>query len=410
MRYDIRGKYPNEVNEELASIIGEAFPSSKKIIIGGDLRTSTPFLKNAIIYSLNAESIEDLGIANSDLVAFYAKHENSKGIMITASHNPWEFNGFKFLNENSTPFNNEQLEEIKKNSLEISKVEKKEKKYVPRYQEGYEAYFYEIKDKIGTKFDINIYAINSAALAPLKYANKQNIIKTKVIGDSYVLDPSIPSNPSLEYVKNLDMKKGVVLDADADRGIIIDDKKPVNAHALIYAFAKALNSKKIVVSVDFSEDLKKRLEEKGIKVETTPVGDVFVSNKCYNMKCNLFAEPNYHFGFPFISYYSSGVLAGLIYDAYDVRKYLPNQLPYFYSESINLKKETFAKLKETIKKKYEVINEIDGIKFKVNTSYVLLRFSGTSHNKARIYIEDTEKERIKKALAHIKHLINEVVV
>ena len=409
MRYDIRGKYPDEVNEELALIIGKAFPPSEKIIIGGDLRTSTPLLKNALIYSLNTELIEDIGIAHSDLVAFYAKHEDSKGIMITASHNPWEFNGFKFLNENSTPFNNEQLEEIKKKSLEVSKVKKKEKKYVPKYQEGYEAYFAEIKDKIGTKFNITIYAVNSAALPSLKYANKQNIVKTKVIGDSYVLNPSIPSNPSLDYVKNLNIQKGVVLDADADRGIIIDDRKPVNAHALIYGFAKALNSKKIVVSVDFSENLKKKLEEEGIKVEITPVGDVFVSNKCYSLKCDLFAEPNYHFGFPFISYYSSGVLAGLVYDAYNVRRYLPDQLPHFHSESINLKKEIFAKLKETIKEKYEVINEIDGIKFKVNTSYVLLRFSGTSHNKARIYVEDVEKERIKKALAHIKHLINEVV-
>lgn len=409
MRYDVRGEYPEEINEGIAAIIGNSLPYSKNVVIGGDLRTSTPYLKNALISSLNADSVYDIGIANSDLVAFFSREKKVKGIVVTASHNPWNFNGFKFLNETSTPFTNEQLEEIKSKALTMKTVERREKVYKLMYQEAYDAYFSKINEVLGNKFNIIVYAINSAALPPLRYGTAQGLIDLNVKGKNYVLDTSLSSNPSLDYVEGLRLENAVVLDADADRGVIVDNYKVVNAHALIYGYAKALNAKKIVVSVDFSEVLKEKLEEEGIKVEVTRVGDVFVSNECYANRCDFFAEPNYHFGFPSISYYSSGVLAGLFYDAMNVRKYLPSVIPFFHSESMVLDKVLFEKLKDNITKKYEVINQIDGIKFKVGSSYVLLRFSGTFKNKLRIYVESEDANESKKSIAEIKMLIKEVM-
>ena len=114
--YDIRGLYPQELNPEAAYRIGWAFAKYLKsdrkltlpiqVVVGMDMRGSSPFLARELIRGLNEQGIDVAEIGLSPTPAFYyavAFKNFPAGIMVTASHNPKEYNGFKFCGEKASP-------------------------------------------------------------------------------------------------------------------------------------------------------------------------------------------------------------------------------------------------------------------------------------------------------------------
>ena len=105
--YDIRGIYPSDLNEETAHEIGRAFAvylkenniASSKMVVGHDSRASSPILKESFIEGAVSEGINilDIGLATVDMVYFASGHFNLPAVMITASHNSNEWNGFKLM-------------------------------------------------------------------------------------------------------------------------------------------------------------------------------------------------------------------------------------------------------------------------------------------------------------------------
>lgn len=107
--YDIRGKVPSELNTDLAYKIGKAYPllvNAQKIVIGHDIRKSSDEISDALSKGLTESGVDviDLGLCGTEMV-YYATPalEADGGIMITASHNPPEYNGMKFVKKNSVP-------------------------------------------------------------------------------------------------------------------------------------------------------------------------------------------------------------------------------------------------------------------------------------------------------------------
>ncbi|MBC7218093.1 MAG: phosphomannomutase/phosphoglucomutase [Candidatus Caldatribacterium sp.] len=127
---DIRGTVPGEITEEVAYAIGRAFASSfpqeTSFVVGGDVRTHTPLLKKALIQGLtdSGGNVSDLGIVPTPLFYFAIDHLRAEaGIMVTASHNPPQYNGFKigFLHRPPIPEDFTLLEErIKKGEFRKS--------------------------------------------------------------------------------------------------------------------------------------------------------------------------------------------------------------------------------------------------------------------------------------------------
>jgi len=107
--YDIRGKVPSELNKDLAYKIGLAYSKyidAKKIVIGRDVRKSSDALFEALSKALNDNGVDviDLGLCGTEMVYYATPAYNADGgIMITASHNPSEYNGLKFVREGSRP-------------------------------------------------------------------------------------------------------------------------------------------------------------------------------------------------------------------------------------------------------------------------------------------------------------------
>lgn len=111
--YDIRGKYPDEVNEELAYRIGRSFVElfkAKKVAVGHDIRLSGPAIKRALILGLTDVGCDvvDIGTCGTEQIYFATAHlKLDGGIMITASHNPKEYNGMKLVREESRPISSD---------------------------------------------------------------------------------------------------------------------------------------------------------------------------------------------------------------------------------------------------------------------------------------------------------------
>jgi phosphomannomutase len=107
--YDVRGRVPEELNEDLAYRIGRAYAtylSPVRVAVGRDVRTSSLPLTDALIAGLNHSGVEvwDVGLCGTEQIYFATSHlELDGGIMVTASHNPPEYNGMKFVRQQSRP-------------------------------------------------------------------------------------------------------------------------------------------------------------------------------------------------------------------------------------------------------------------------------------------------------------------
>ena len=107
--YDIRGKVPSELNNELAYKVGRTFATllkAKKVLIGYDVRKSSPDLAKHLAEGLTdaGANVINLGLCGTEMIYFGVPHLDADGgIMITASHNPPEYNGLKFVKSGSRP-------------------------------------------------------------------------------------------------------------------------------------------------------------------------------------------------------------------------------------------------------------------------------------------------------------------
>jgi len=96
--YDVRGLYPSQINEEIAYNVGRAvvlFLKTKKIVVGRDSRISSLPLKKSMVYGITDQGCDviDMGLCNTPMTYYIAKKMDT--LMITASHNPKEYNGIK---------------------------------------------------------------------------------------------------------------------------------------------------------------------------------------------------------------------------------------------------------------------------------------------------------------------------
>ena len=107
--YDIRGKLGEQLNTDVAYRVGRAFAQhtqAKTVVVGGDIRLTSEELKQALAEGLMAggTNVIDLGLAGTEHIYFATSHlQCDGGIVVTASHNPIDYNGMKLVRENSKP-------------------------------------------------------------------------------------------------------------------------------------------------------------------------------------------------------------------------------------------------------------------------------------------------------------------
>ena len=111
--YDVRGLYPQEINEEAARLIGRGFAAylnARRIAVSRDMRLSSPSLAAAFIEGARAQGADvvDYGMMGTDMLYFaVARDGHDGGVQITASHNPKEYNGIKMVRREAFPLSGE---------------------------------------------------------------------------------------------------------------------------------------------------------------------------------------------------------------------------------------------------------------------------------------------------------------
>lgn len=107
--YDVRGRVPDELNEDIARRIGRAYAEvikPEKVVVGHDIRLSSEAIKAAVSEGLMEQGVDvyDIGLCGTEEIYFATSHATMDGgIAVTASHNPKDYNGMKFVREESRP-------------------------------------------------------------------------------------------------------------------------------------------------------------------------------------------------------------------------------------------------------------------------------------------------------------------
>jgi len=237
--YDIRGTYPEEINEEIAYKIGQAYVSAikpqGKVAVGMDVRLSSPQLKKAVISGLTDAGIDvmDIGLISTEMLYFAVGSYNlAGGIAVTASHNPAEFNGMKMVKAEAAPISSDNgIFEIRdlvvantiisapaKGEVETKDIMSDFANYMLKYVD---------KDKIKpTKIVANANFGYEAVV--LREVIKAGDLPITIVGLNDVPDgrfpkgrpdPFLPENRPefVELVKSSGSDFGAAWDADADR-------------------------------------------------------------------------------------------------------------------------------------------------------------------------------------------------
>ena len=116
--YDVRGRIPDEINEDLARAIGRGYAAlvkPKQVVVGRDIRLTSSTLADALIEGLleSGVCVSDIGLCGTEGVYFATSYSSAAGagfdggIMVTASHNPPNYNGMKFVREGSRPISSD---------------------------------------------------------------------------------------------------------------------------------------------------------------------------------------------------------------------------------------------------------------------------------------------------------------
>jgi phosphomannomutase len=339
--YDIRGIYPSEINENTAYDIGRAlvdFYKLKAVCVGRDIRLSSDALFNSLVRGIADQGAEviDIGLCSTPMFYFAVPfYKIEFGVMVTASHNPKEYNGFKIIdnrtlqNAAAVGYDNglDKIEEIVSSRLvndysgERGSINSKDisKDYISHVSS-----FANKKLANSSRLKIIIDAGNGTGSLHVKEIFES--VGIKYIPLSFNLNGNFPDhgpNPllkgSLEKLKKSVKKEkaafGVAFDSDADRAVFVDDLgKELAPEMVLIMLAKAIvKSKKDIVFYDLTSSriVKEQLSKFCVPV-MTKVGQVFIKEKMKQEKAILAGEVSGHYTFRDSFYSDSGLLACIV--------------------------------------------------------------------------------------------------
>jgi len=426
----IRGIANEEVTPELALMVGKACGTIyKNIVIGGDPRTSTPMIKDAIIagvLSAGAEII-DIGIVSTPTLAHSAR-EYDMGIMVTASHNPGKYNGIKLFNSDGSGFSVKQSEKIEKNmegkAAPWDEI-KKPKSFGMAIHEHIDSI---LKSVSPPEEDIKVVVDccngSTGMITPYlleKMGCKVVALNAQPDGHFPAHDPE-PVEENLGQLKNavrsMNADIGIAHDCDGDRVIVVDKKgELIPNDKMLAIIAKYTNEKgKIAVPVNTSLSLSSYLPN--AEIFTTRVGDIFISEKLKEIGGDFGGEPSGTYVFPSFSYCPDGIYAAAkivaMLEKVNIEKEIKS-IPKYHmirSSVFSTKEKIMNGMKKVEEElnmfDYDKISRVDGIRIDMEDAWMLVRPSGTEP-KIRVTVEAKDKSEVKKLHDKIMNIIKRCV-
>jgi phosphomannomutase len=437
--YDVRGIYPTEVNEEVALKIGKAFGSFNpgKIVVGDELRLSSPSLKKELIKGLLSAgaTVIDIGTVTSPIVMFAIRHlKCDGGINVTASHNPKEYNGFKFYYKGGIPI------DFETGLIKIQDILEKEK-----FSEG--------KGKLIKKDIMKDYSDFILSMIKLKTPVKMKIVVDagngsigriypkifKRLGlDVYELfcepDGNFPNhepNPSKienlsqlqEKVLELRADLGFAYDGDGDRLAVVDKNGGIVYVGVIFSILinnalKKEPGSKIIYTVLDSKAIDDVIREEGGIPVVSRVGHTYITQKMVDEGAVVAGELSGHyffketFGADDALFASLKVIETLVNSNKKISDFADKFPKYFSQVSEGLRipiKEIekfnfIEKLKDDFKSRGFNLDTTDGVKILFDDGWALFRPSNTEP-----IISISYEAENKASFERIKNFVDDII-
>jgi len=446
----IRGLVNRELTVELALKIGLAistYTKSGKILVAHDTRTSAQMIEQALTAGLlsGGSKVYRIGLAPTPVLAYLTRNmKMDTGIMITASHNPPQYNGIKPFNKEGIAYGEEEQKVIE-NIIESGsyvRCEWKDVKNVETFVNAYKKYVNAIVNSINLNRSWTIVLDPgcgaSSILAPKLFKELGCTIYTVNANPNGFFtarspDPKPENLLSLcSLVKFVGADIGFAYDGDADRVVVVDKHGTVVPLDVMFAsyasyIVEHYGGGLVIANVEASLCIDEAVKSVGGEVIRTKVGDVYIAEaiKKHNAvfggePCGAWIHPQYHLC-------PDGILSSvLILKALEesktslssfvskvksypiVRRNVPceNKLKQLVMNKIEISlKEVFSDIKEVL--------TVDGVWIRLQRGWILIRPSGTEpliRITAEAKTESLAKEYVSKALSFVSKVIREVKI
>jgi len=366
-------------------------------------------MKHAVISGLLASGADcqDAGIVPTPTLGLSASAFNA-AIMITASHNPPQYNGLKLINPDGSAFGEGQQKQLEEIILQDDSVTSEWDGLgsvivcadaVPRHIERISRDF---NGKINAKVVLDCGCGAGSVITPylLKHLGC-DVMGIDCYPSGFFPRRIEPKESTLENlmraVKEYGADVGIAHDGDADRMMAVDDKgRFIPGDKLLVLLAQDMNAKDIVTTVDASM----AIDEAGFSVRRTKVGDTFVSDSLLKEGGDFGGEPSGSWVFPEISLCPDGIYAAARIASIASRNKLSEMVDaipdYFLLRgSLDSQGLGMAEMESSLQNLEPLsVDKIDGLKLNFIDGWMLVRSSGTEP-KIRLTVEGRTEERMR---------------
>ncbi len=408
--YDIRGVVDKDLTPDMARILGQGFGTHmaqlgrKGLVVGRDGRLSSKAFGEALIEGLISTgcNVIDIGLCPTPVYYFSIFHlDKDGGMMVTGSHNPPEFNGFKVSVGKSTIFG-EEIQNlrrlIQKKEFVVGKGNLSHQEIIRPYRDYIKKNIH-IEKKMRVAIDSGNGTAGIVAGPLLKNLGCElEELYCDVDGrfPNHFPDPTIPGNLKdlIDRVKKIRADVGIGYDGDADRiGVVDDQGNIIWGDQLMILFSREILKHKkgatFVAEVKCSQNLFNDIEKHGGKAIMWRTGHSLIKEKMREEKAALGGEMSGHiffadryFGYDDAIYASCRLIELLSRTDKKLSQLLSDVPKTFITPEIRvdcpdeIKFKVVENVKETLKKDYPII-DVDGVRVKFEDGWGLVRASNT---------------------------------
>ena len=437
----VRGIANKELTPELAFNLGKAGAYVLKakhdrpvVVIGKDTRISGDMLENALAAGILAVggNVIKAGVIPTPAVAYLARYYDADaGIVISASHNTFEYNGIKFFNGEGYKLDDlleEKIEDIIISSVDVNSHITGDLigRCLEASENAEDLYMRHLLETVDFRLEGKKIALDCANGASYRIARKVYEAlgaEVTVMGDKpdgiNINDGCGSTHPEklAELVKRTGADIGMAFDGDADRLIVVDEKgRVLDGDRVIAICARMLKEQgrlkenRVTVTVMSNIGFHKAMEESGIEVDVTGVGDRYVLESMLETGCVIGGEQSGHIIFKEHTTTGDGILSSLQFmGAVTCSGRKPSEM----ADEIEIFPQVLVNAginndyKKTYMKDPEIADEIRRIEEKMaGNGRVLIRPSGTEPL-VRVMIEGDDEKQLEELAQGLAHMIEE---
>jgi len=434
--YDVRGIVPDELDEEIATRIGAAFAAfvdADEVLVGNDCRVSSPAIREALVDGITSQGVNVrlLGEIPTDMLYYASGARSLPGVVITASHNPAQYNGLKFCQPGAAPIGAETgLQDIRRMAeVGLAPTDTTGRVVSDDLVEGYLDHVTAVTGASGIA-GLTVAADGGNGMAGVVLPQVFDRIDAELIGLYLEPDGTFPNHPPdplrpenlIDLVALVNARKpdlGVAFDGDADRAFFIDDTGvplPGSTTTAIIAdwFLKQQPGSAIVHNLICSKAVAEVVEAAGGLPIRTKVGHSYIKQVMAESGAVFGGEHSGHYYFRDNYRADSGIMAMLVLlrvlsDAgVQLSELRASYEPYAQSGEINFVVADTAAADAAVERAFEdhSVDRLDGLTVDLGDRWFNLRPSNTEPV-LRLNVEGPDAEAVDDLAERVAAIIKE---